>query len=371
MEKNDSLKRNALLIAALSSFLTPFMGSSVIVSLPTISRDLAMDAISLSWVSTAFLLSAAACLMPFGRASDIYGRKKIFIFGVMLDNISSILGAMARSGSFLIACRVLQGVGGAMILGTGISIVTAVYPAKDRGKALGIVLTATYVGLTLGPFIGGFLTDYLGWRSIFLSNVLIGLVIIVTAIWKINEEWAEARGETFDFAGSIIYVLSLVLTMYGLSLLPTPLGFMLLLSGIGGFVCFILWISNMLTPYLPGGRIDFCSMHDIEYGMTVTYLEDTARQAGLAASSFPISEIGWNGQGFVGPDDAPLQSVFKLYPWEWMMKDAFATHLGAAPTIWIEPAWKMLLSNKGLLPVLWQLHRGTLTCWKPASTVPG
>ncbi len=250
MEKNDSLKRNALLIAALSSFLTPFMGSSVIVSLPTISRDLAMDAISLSWVSTAFLLSAAACLMPFGRASDIYGRKKIFIFGVMLDNISSILGAMARSGSFLIACRVLQGVGGAMILGTGISIVTAVYPAKDRGKALGIVLTATYVGLTLGPFIGGFLTDYLGWRSIFLSNVLIGLVIIVTAIWKINEEWAEARGETFDFAGSIIYVLSLVLTMYGLSLLPTPLGFMLLLSGIGGFVCFILWISNTKNPVM-------------------------------------------------------------------------------------------------------------------------
>ncbi len=115
-----------------------------------------------------------------------------------------------------------------------------------------------------------------------------------------------------------------------------------------------LW--KELTPYLPGGRIDFCSMDDIEDGMTVTYLEDTARQAGLAASSFPISEIGWNGQGFVGPDDAPLQSVFKLYPWEWMMKDAFATHLGAAPTIWIEPAWKMLLSNKGLLPVLWQLY---------------
>jgi glutathionylspermidine synthase len=115
-----------------------------------------------------------------------------------------------------------------------------------------------------------------------------------------------------------------------------------------------LW--KELTPYLPGGRVDFCSMDDIEDGMTVTYLEDTARQAGLTASSFPIGEIGWNGTGFVGPKDAPLQSVFKLYPWEWMMKDAFAKYIGAAPTIWIEPAWKMLLSNKGLLPVLWQLY---------------
>jgi len=115
-----------------------------------------------------------------------------------------------------------------------------------------------------------------------------------------------------------------------------------------------LW--KELKPYLPGGRIDFCSMDDIEDGMTVTYLQDTAQQAGLEASSFPIGEIGWNGRTFVGPQDTPLEAVFKLYPWEWMVKDAFARHLGAAKTIWMEPAWKMLLSNQGLLPVLWQLY---------------
>ena len=81
------------------------------------------------------------------------------------------------------------------------------------------------------------MTDHLGWRSIFLSNVVIGLVILITAIWKIKEEWAEARGETFDFIGSIIYMLSLVATMYGLSRLPAMIGFTLLLPGIAGFVC--------------------------------------------------------------------------------------------------------------------------------------
>jgi glutathionylspermidine synthase len=115
-----------------------------------------------------------------------------------------------------------------------------------------------------------------------------------------------------------------------------------------------LW--DDLAPCLPNGRVDFCSMDNSEDRVTIAYLQERAQQAGLETCAFPINEIGWNGTGFVGPGDAPLESVFKLYPWEWMMKDAFARHLGAASTIWIEPAWKMLLSNKGVLPVLWQLY---------------
>jgi glutathionylspermidine synthase len=114
-----------------------------------------------------------------------------------------------------------------------------------------------------------------------------------------------------------------------------------------------LW--KEFTPYLPGGRVDFCSMDDLEDGMTVTYLQDTAQQAGLSASAFPIGEIGWDGRSFVGPDDRELSAVFKLYPWEWMVREEFSKHLPSASTLWIEPAWKMLLSNKGLLPVLWEL----------------
>jgi len=113
-----------------------------------------------------------------------------------------------------------------------------------------------------------------------------------------------------------------------------------------------------LAPYLPGRRVDFCSMDDLEDGMTVTYLMDTARQAGLAASIFPIDEISWDGERFRGPDARPLEAVFKLYPWEWMVREEFGAHLGKARTIWIEPAWKMLLSNKGILPVLWELYPG-------------
>jgi len=97
-------------------------------------------------------------------------------------------------------------------------------------------------------------------------------------------------------------------------------------------------------------------MDDAEDGMTVTYLQDTAQQAGLTAAAFPIDEIGWNGTSFLGPEDRPLGAVFKLYPWEWMVREEFGKHLGAAGTLWIEPPWKMLLSNKGILPVLWKLY---------------
>jgi glutathionylspermidine synthase len=99
-------------------------------------------------------------------------------------------------------------------------------------------------------------------------------------------------------------------------------------------------------------------MDNAEDWTTATYLEDTAQQAGLASSLFAMEEIGWDGARFVGPDDQPLTTVFKLYPWEWMFEEEFAKHLTTSDTIWLEPPWKMLLSNKGILPVLWKLYPG-------------
>jgi EmrB/QacA subfamily drug resistance transporter len=251
--ENRSLQRNVLIVATLSSFLTPFMASSVVVSLPSIAHDLSMKVITLSWVSTAYLLAAAAFCVPFGRASDIYGRKKIFTYGIILDNLASILGACATSSAMLIVARVLQGIGGAMIFTLGVTIVTSVFPPEKRGKALGIIIGAAYVGLSAGPPIGGFLTAYFGWRAIFLSNMIIGLVILTTTVWKLKPEWTGARGERFDYLGSVVYVASLALLMYGLSEIPRLFAFFLVASGALGVVLFALWEGRAEHPVLETG----------------------------------------------------------------------------------------------------------------------
>lgn len=243
-------KKAALLVATLASFLTPFMGSSVNIALPSIGKEFLMDAVLLSWVATSYLLAAAMFLVPFGKVADIYGRKKIFSYGILIYTLSSFLSAISTSAILLICFRILQGIGSAMIFGTGVAILTSVFPVGERGKALGINVAAVYLGLSLGPLLGGFLTQHFGWRSIFLANVPLGLIIITFAFWKLKGEWAEAKGEKFDFVGSIIYSLSLVAIMYGFSLLPATLGVWLVLIGAFLLLLFSWWEIKAENPVL-------------------------------------------------------------------------------------------------------------------------
>jgi EmrB/QacA subfamily drug resistance transporter len=249
MNLNDtSNKKPALLVATLTSFLTPFMGSSINIALPSIGREFAMDAVLLGWIATSYLLAAAMFLVPFGRIADIYGRKRIFTYGILVYAVSSLLSAIAPSPLLLISFRILQGIGSAMIFGTGIAILTSVFPVGERGKVLGINVAAVYLGLSLGPFLGGFMTQHLGWRSIFFLNVPLSLIIIVFVLWKLKGEWAGAKGEKVDFVGSVIYILTLPAMMYGFSLLPAVSGVWLILLGVLGLTLFVRWESKTKSP---------------------------------------------------------------------------------------------------------------------------
>ena len=249
-ENNIVNKRAALLVATLASFLTPFMGSSVNIALPSIGKEFLMDVVLMNWVATSYLLAAAMFLVPFGKIADIYGRKKIFLYGVSIYTISSFLSAISTSAITLISFRILQGIGSAMIFGTGVAILTSVFPVGERGKVLGINAAAIYLGLSLGPFVGGVLTQHLSWRSIFLANVPLGLVIVIFAFCKLKGEWAEARGEKFDFIGSIVYGISLATIMYGFSLIPAMSGLWLVLGGIFVLLLFVGWETKAENPVL-------------------------------------------------------------------------------------------------------------------------
>jgi hypothetical protein len=124
------------------AFMTPFMGSSINIALPSIAEEFRNDAVLLSWIPASYLLATAVCLVPFGRLAVIYGRKRIFGFGVVAFGLSSLLCASSFSAPMLICFRVLQGVGGAMIFSTGVAILTSVFPPQERGKVLGFNVAA-------------------------------------------------------------------------------------------------------------------------------------------------------------------------------------------------------------------------------------
>ncbi len=236
--KSTAQQRAALVIATLAAFITPFMGSAVNIALPVIGREFAIDAVLLNWVSTAFILASAMFLVPMGRLADMRGRKRVFVAGMAIYTAASFMAPFAGSARALIACRIAQGIGSAMTFGTGLPILISVFPPKRRGSVLGVNVAAVYLGLSLGPFLGGVITQHLGWRFIFLATVPMGIAILILVPVYLKGEWAEAKGERFDLVGSLVYGAGLASLMYGFSRLPSAAGILLSIAGAAALVAF-------------------------------------------------------------------------------------------------------------------------------------
>ncbi len=220
-------KRVLLVVASLASFLVPYTVSSLNVALPAISTSFGIDAVMLGWVTSAYLLTAAICIIPFGRLADIYGRKRFFILGNALFALGSLLAAISWSGPAIITARVVQALGGAMVFSTSIAIVTSVFPPGERGKAIGIITATVYAGLSLGPFIGGVLTYNIGWPSIFLVNIPLAILVIVLTVFYIPGEWTQMNERRFDLAGAALYSIMLFSCIYGLTQLAISIRYLL------------------------------------------------------------------------------------------------------------------------------------------------
>jgi MFS family permease len=226
------------------------MASAINIALPSIGREFTLDAIALGWVATSYLLATAVFLVPFGKIADTYGRKRVFVYGVAVYSLSSLLSALSFSPSLLIFSRVVQGLGGAMIFGTSVAILTAAYPEKERGRVLGVNVAAVYTGLSAGPFLGGFLTQGLGWRSIFAIAFLLGCA---TLLWSSRRLAADDTGRgrvPFDWPGSFLYAVALVAIMHGLPRLPSIPGWSAVAAGVGALWGFNIRESRAGDPIL-------------------------------------------------------------------------------------------------------------------------
>jgi EmrB/QacA subfamily drug resistance transporter len=246
-------KRAALAVATFGAFMTPFDGSVVNLALPTIGHDFRSDVVALGWIITAYVLGLTICVIPFGRLADIRGRRRIYVAGVALFTAASAFCGLAFSLASLIAARFVQGVGAAMMAGNSIALLTSIFPQEERGKALGIQTAAVYVGLSLGPSVGGFLVESLGWRSIFYVNVPIGVGVIALALTKVPRDAPPSRGEKLDFFGMAVWALVLTLVLLGLTLSEmsgAPFARTLVASGLALLALFIFYETRVESPLL-------------------------------------------------------------------------------------------------------------------------
>ncbi len=246
-QENPVLERSVLIVVCLTAFITPFMLSGINIALPRIQSAFSASAVGLSWVTTSYLLATAVFLVPIGKLADMHGRRRFFLAGVLLFVISSMGSGLALSMPMLIGMRVVQG---AMIQCTGVAILVCVFPPKHRGRAMGFQVASVYLGLSLGPFVGGWLTNVLGWRSVFLIGSALGLYALVLAFVRLDQEWKEADGERFDFFGSLVYGISLACLVVGAPRLPQMLGWFSVVLGILGLVVFVYLQKRARFPVL-------------------------------------------------------------------------------------------------------------------------
>jgi MFS family permease len=241
-----------LFIATFGGFLVTFMSSSVNIALPLIGDEFDVSAVLLSWISLSMILVSGAVLLPVGRLADLYGRVRFFVVGMILFTVSCFASAFAPNEAVLIGLRMLSGISLAIGAATSSALVILAFPVESRGRALGLNIGGIYLGLTVGPILGGLIIHNLGWRSLFLIVGGAGLVVVLLQIWKLrNIEWREPKTAPFDVLGSVLYALGLVVLLVGFSLLPGAVAVVLVVGGIGGLAGFLWWEARAADPLLP------------------------------------------------------------------------------------------------------------------------
>jgi EmrB/QacA subfamily drug resistance transporter len=201
---------------AVGLFMIMLDNTIVNVALPSIERSLHMSISSLEWIVTAYALTFAALLITGGKLGDMYGRRKMFVFGLAIFTLASLACGLAPSAGFLIGARAVQGIGAALMNPATLSIITATFPPKERGQAIGIWAGVSALALAIGPLLGGLIVDNINWHWIFYVNVPVGVVGIVVSRFFISESRDTSHEQSIDLPGLVTSGLALLALSYAL-----------------------------------------------------------------------------------------------------------------------------------------------------------
>jgi len=252
MNYDKKLRRYTLAITCGYSVVVHILFNAINLAIPNIGETYQAATSMLSWVVNSFVLVTAVFLLPFGRLADIIGRKKLFVSGLLILAISSFLCSLAWSIEWLILFRIIQGVGAALGFSTSIAILTSAFPADERGRVLGIYSAFLYLGLALGPTVGGFLIYNWGWTSVFVLCGVMKLILFVMAATQLKGERAGTPERVFDWKGSLVYIVGLGAFLYGISSLNDHAANTVV--ALGGLLLLVLFTrieSRVEHPMLP------------------------------------------------------------------------------------------------------------------------
>ena len=252
-KKTRSIQLTTIFVVIITSFVTTFTGSALNLSVPAIGDEFHTSATFIGWIVTGYILAAAVLSVPFGRMADLTGRKRILVTGILIFSLCSGGAVFAWSIHVLLIFRIVQGIGAAMIFSTNMAVLISVFSPEKRGKVLGYSIASTYIGLSAGPVVGGFLNHYLGWRSIFMVTFAVSIIVFFTAAKKLPKtavpQQEKSLRERLDFLGNILYIAMLTSMMYGLSSFSTQFYARYLICL--GVVLFIIFVYHELKTDSP------------------------------------------------------------------------------------------------------------------------
>ena len=245
-----------LLATVLGSAMASIDATVVGIALPVIGRDFHTSLSSLQWVVTAYTLTLAGLLLFAGAVGDKYGRRRVFLIGVIWFALASVLCGVAPDAPFLIAARALQGVGAALLTPGSLAIIEASFYPDDRGKAIGAWSGLSGVGAAIGPFLGGWLIQAVSWRLIFVINVPFAALVIAVSLRHVPESRDPSATGPIDVVGSALVTVGLVGLTYGLIEGPSagwgkPGPLAALIAGVVLLVAFVLWERRAAEPIMP------------------------------------------------------------------------------------------------------------------------
>ena len=215
--KKPAYKWVALAVTTIGSLMVAIDSTIVILALPSMLQDLHSNLVRMTWVIIGYLLVNTVLLLTFGRMADMFGRVRLYNVGFAVFTIGSVLCGFAPNDTMLIASRIIQGAGGAMLAANGMAIITEVFPAEQRGQAMGFNAVTWGLGSMLGPVLGGIILALGSWRWIFLVNLPIGIIATVAAFLLLHDVNPTPRGERFDLIGALLFSIGLVSLLLGIT----------------------------------------------------------------------------------------------------------------------------------------------------------